>query len=186
MKKAVSLLFLVFGGLAAWAQGSLQFNQVLIATSASGQLTVPANKVWKITSQGTSGGIWYDNYSSDVTGNWSITNPHPCTGATSGSNTVRYLRKRLCPTANNVLVINGTKSNMAASGPLWLPAGTTLAISTTPCVNTLSPNISSNTPYYVYDVTGSGVTYYECAGAINAGVVPNSILASIIEFNIIP
>jgi hypothetical protein len=186
MKKVIAILILISFGLVAYAQGSLQFNQVLIVTSSSGQLSVPANKVWKITSQGTSGGIWYDDYSSNVTGNWTITNPHPCTGATSGSASVRYLRKRLCPTANNVLIINGTKSNMSANGPLWLPAGTTLSISTTPCVNTLNPNMSSNTPYYVYDVTGSGVAYYECAGSINAGVVPNSILASIIEFNISP
>ena len=186
MKKAVSLLFLVFGGLAAWTQGSLQFNQVLIATSASGQLTVPANKVWKITSQGTSGGVYYENWASNQGTSWSVTNPNPCTGATSGSATLRYLYKRSCSSSNNLLIINGVKSKMGANGPIWLPAATTLSISTTPCVNTLSPDITANTPYYVQDQTSSTTYYYECAGAINAGVVPNSILASIIEFNIIP
>lgn len=186
MKKAISLLFLGLGGLAAWAQGSLQFNQVLIVTSASGQLTVPANKVWKITSQGISGGVYYENWAANQSTTWSTTNPHPCTGATSGSATLRYLYKRSCSSSNNLLIINGVKSKMGANGPIWLPAATTLSISTTPCVNTLSPDIPANTPYYVQDLTSSTSYYYECAGAINAGVVPNSILASIIEFNIIP
>jgi len=185
MKKVFAILILFSFGLAAYAQGSLQFNQVLLVTAASGQLTVPANKVWKITSQGISGGVWYENWTSSTV-NWSITNPNPCSGATSGSSSVRYLNKRSCSTSNNLLIINGIKSKMGANGPIWLPAATTLSISTTPCVNTLSPDMPANTPYYVQDYTSSTTYYYECAGSINAGVVPNSILASVIEFNIVP
>lgn len=186
MKKVIAILILISFGLVAYAQGSLQFNQVLLVTTTSGQLTVPANKVWKITSQGTSGGVYYENWASNQNTSWSTTNPHPCSGATSGSTTVRFLYKRSCSTSNNLLIINNIKSKMGANGPIWLPAGTTFSISTTPCVNTLSPDMPANTPYYVQDQTSSTTYYYECAGSINAGVVPNSILASIIEFNIIP
>jgi hypothetical protein len=186
MKKVVSILTVLLFGLASHAQGSLQFNQVLLINAASGQVTVPANKVWKITSQGTSGGVYYENWASNQSVTWSLTNPHPCSGATSGSTTVRYLYKRSCSFSNNLLIINGIKSKMGATGPIWLSAGTTLSVSATPCVNTLSPDMPANSPYYVQDLTSSTTYYYECAGAINAGVVPNSILASIIEFNIIP
>ena len=189
MRNAV--FFLVFAGIISFglsAQGNLQFNQVLVINAQSGTQTVPAGKVWKITSQNLSGGVYYSNWSSTTNSTWSITNPNPCNGATSGTTSIRQVRKYKCPDANNNLVLNGVKTKLGESGPLWLPAGATLGIVETPCVSSLSPNIPSATPYYLEDRTDpNNFQYYnECDGPINAGAVPNSILVSVIEFNIVP
>ncbi len=181
-------LFGLFSSVGLFAQGNLQFNQVLVINAQSGTQTVPAGKVWKITSQNLSGGVYYSNWSSNSNTTWSITNPNPCNGATSGTSSIRQVRKYKCPDANNNLVLNGVKTKLGESGPLWLPAGATLGIVETPCVNSLSPNIPSATPYYLEDRTDpNNLQYYrECDGPINAGAVPNSILVSVIEFNIVP
>ncbi len=170
------------------AQGNLQFNQVLVLNSQSGTQTVPAGKVWKITAQNTSGGIYFYNWSSNDLVTWSVNNPNPCTGATSGTSSLRQIRKRMCPKSNNALVLNGVTTALSESGPFWLPAGATVDILETVCFNTLSPNIPAGTPYFQEDRTDLGDirSYYDCAGPINAGAVPNSILVSVIEFNIVP
>jgi hypothetical protein len=188
MIRSIFLLFFLCNSLGSLlAQGTLQFNQVIVVNSNSGTLTVPVGKVWKVTGQGMSRGVYYENYSSNLSPTWSATNPNPCTGATSGSGSnLRYVRKYLCPTANNGIMINGDRINLSG-GSLWLSSGTSLQITGTPCVNTLTPNIAASTPYYVYETTtGSNVYYWECLGAVNAGVVGNSTVASVIEFNVIP
>lgn len=169
------------------AQGTLQFNQALLISSGSGTVTVPAGKVWKIEGNGLSGGISYSLYSTSyTTPTWSVTNPNPCNGATSGSSgTLNAYTKSPCPTSNNVIVINGVKTQVDANKPMWLPAGTTVSISVTPCVN--STSIAAGVPYYVRDqTTSTTITYYECDGPVNAGTVQNSIMLSILEFNIMP
>ena len=182
------LLALVFAGAKLSAQGSLQFNQVLLLTAQTGQQTVPAGKVWKLTSERQSGGYRYGNHANNLNVTWSATNPNPCTGATSGTVSVRYLGKVLCGTSQNGILVNGTPLRGNQEGALWFPAGTTILVSETPCINTLSPNIPAGTPYYVLDQTNpSGNTgYYECDGPLNLGSVPNTPLYTIIEFNIVP
>lgn len=87
------IITLVFGALLSFgakAQGSLQFNQVLLlSTNSNGQSwTVPAGKVWKVSSASVSGNFsnfmaiglngtsyWYTpNYSVDQ-GRFSLTLP---------------------------------------------------------------------------------------------------------------
>jgi len=180
-------LFGLFSSVGLLAQGNLQFNQVLVINAQSGTQTVPAGKVWKVTSQNPSGGIYFTNWSNgSIT--WSVTNPNPCTGATSGTTSLKYVYKRKCPDSNNKIIINGTKTELGNHGPIWLPAGATLGVSQTPCANTLSPNIPGATPYRVSDLTNPNnqPDYYECDGPINVGFAPNSILVSVIEFNIVP
>jgi hypothetical protein len=180
----MSLGFMMSLGL-VFGQGTLQFNRVLLVNAGSGQVTVPAGKVWKIEANGLSGGIYYQNWSSSSTA-WSATNPNPCNGATTGSASIPYLDKLRCATSNNVLIINGIKTIVDTQKPMWLPAATTVSISSTPCVNGAS--MSAGVPYYVRDYSGGGspVYYMECDGPIQTGTVSNSILVSIIEFNILP
>ena len=102
------LLALAFAGGRAIAQGSLQFNQVLLLTAQTGQQTVPAGKVWKLTAERQSGGYRYGNYSNNLNFTWSPTNPNPCDGATTGSASVRYVVKALCGTSQNGILVNGT------------------------------------------------------------------------------
>lgn len=167
--------------------GNLEFNQVIKMTTASGQLTVPAGKVWKVTASSSGSAVYYLNYSSAFTATWTVTNPNPCNGATTGSNTVEYIRKRQCPDANNKIVIDGVKYNLSTTSPMWLPEASTVELSSTPCVNSQSSAIPVNQAYYVRDETGaSTVAYYECDGPISQGAIPNGIFISIIEFNIVP
>jgi len=181
------VLFLLSVGLSA--QGNLQFNQVLVLNSQSGTQTVPAGKVWKITSFYTAGGVYYGNWSTNFTATWSTGSPNPCTGATSGTSSVRRIEKKRCLSGNNRVLVNGNELDMDGNkGLVWLPAATTLSINTTPCANLLSPDIPSGAPYYLNDQSDpnqSGI-YYACDGAINAGPVPNTLLLTILEFNIVP
>jgi hypothetical protein len=167
--------------------GNLEFNQAIIMTVNSGQLTVPAGKVWKVTASSSGSSVYYSPWTSNTTFTWSLTNPDPCTGATAGSASLQRIYKRQCPDANNKVIVNGKKYTLATSNPLWLPETTTIELSSTPCVNSVSSNIPANTPYYLQDVTsGASVYYVECDGPINQGSVENGIIVSILEFNVIP
>lgn len=167
--------------------GNLQFNQVIKMTASSGQLTVPAGKVWKITASSSGSAVYYSNYSTNAP-TWSLTNPNPCNGATAGSpGTIPYIYKFTCPDANNKLVVDGVKYNLSSNSPMWLPENTTVSLSETPCVNNLTWNIGANQPYRVRDqTTANTVVYYECDGPIPQGAIPNGIFVSILEFNIVP
>lgn len=179
---------LTFAGAKLSAQGSLQFNQVLLLTAQTGQQTVPLGKVWKLTAERQSGGYRYGNYSNNLNFSWTPTNPNPCNGATTGSASVRYIVKALCGTSQNGIWVNGTPLRGNQEGSLWFPAGTTVSVSASPCQNSLSPNIPAGTPYYVRDETNlNAITAYtECDGPLNLGAVPNSPLYTVIEFNIVP
>lgn len=189
MKYRFFLLIMLLFSNGLCAQGNLQFNQVLVINAQSGLQTVPAGKVWKITSFYTAGGVYYGNWSSNFTATWSAGSPNPCTGATSGTSSVRRIEKKRCLYGNNRVLVNGNELDMDGSkGLVWLPAATSLSIKTTPCSNLLSPDIPSGTPYYLNDQSDpnqSGI-YYACDGAINAGPVPNTVLLTILEFNIVP
>ena len=189
MKKLFTIsiiLFFTLGQLFAQG-GNLEFNQVIKMTSASGQLTVPAGKVWKVTASTSGSAVYYANYST-VSPTWTLTNPDPCTGATSGSaGTIPYIYKFQCADANNRIVVDGVKYSLSSSSPMWLPENTTVRLSETPCVNTLTWNIGANQPYRVRDqTTANTVVYYECDGPIPQGAIPNGIFISIIEFNVVP
>jgi hypothetical protein len=166
--------------------GNLEFNQAIIMTVNSGQLTVPAGKVWKVTASTSGSSIYYSNWTSPISSlTWQVTNPNPCTGATSGSSSnIPRIYKYQCPGSNNKIEVNGKKYTLSSSSPLWLPETTTVSLSSTPCVNSVT--VGANTPYLVNDQTPGGTTYYECDGPINPGTVENGIIISILEFNIIP
>jgi len=183
----VAVLVSVFASGTAFGQFSLRFNRVLLLDVNSGSVTVPANTVWKVEATAVSGGIrYYLNSSSWSSTTWSVTNPNPCNGATSGnSGTLPRLGRARCPDANNVMVINGTRTRPDATKPLWLPAGTVVSINQSLCTNTT--NYNAATPHYTLDETATpNVTLIECEGPINPGVVPNSILVSVIEFELVP
>ncbi len=111
MKYLLSLLFLSFLSLSALAQGNLQFNQVL---KVSDQVqTVPAGKVWKVTS------YWQANVTNtsstqSTCGNSSRHTPFVVDGQSF------YVFRNVSTGLNSVY--------MAPSNdfPMWLPAGTTL------------------------------------------------------------
>ncbi len=189
MKYRFFLLAMLLFSFGLNAQGNLQFNQVLVLNAQSGTQTVPAGKVWKITSYYTSGGAYYQNWSSNFNITWSSSNPNPCTGATSGTSNVRRIEKQRCPSGNNRVLINGTQLEMDGNkGLVWLPSGTTVSLIATTCSNTLSPDMPAATPYYLNDQTNPNQSfqYYACDGQINVGPVPNSLLLTILEFNIVP
>lgn len=163
-------------------QGSLQFNQVLVFTAASGQQTVPSNKVWKLESYSPSQARRYTTFGNWGTVNWSTSNPNPCTGATSGSITINYFDHSACPSANTVLSINGQSVVPNSSQPLWIPASGTIEIKANPCYSGPSVNVGANTP--VRDNTQG--TYLCGPISINSGAVSNSPVVTVIEFNIIP
>jgi len=163
-------------------QGSLQFNQVLVFTAASGQQTVPANKVWKLESYSPSQARRYTYFGNYGTVGWGTSNPNPCTGATSGSTTLNYFDHSACPSANTALSINGQSVVPNSSQPLWIPASGTIEITANPCYSGASVNVGANTP--VRDNTQG--TYLCGPITINSGAVSNSPVVTVIEFNIIP
>lgn len=166
----------------AQAQGSLQFNQVLVFTSANGQQTVPANKVWKLESYSPSQARRYTYFGNWGTANWNTTNPNPCTGATSGSTTLNYFDHSACPSANTALMINGQSVVPNSSQPIWIPSSGTVEINANPCYSGASVNVGANTP-----VRDNSQGTYLCGPiSINAGPVNNSPVVTVIEFNIIP
>lgn len=117
MKAVFCLLLLGMAGLQA--QGTLQFNQVLMVSTVD---TVPANKVWKVTSA------------------LSTSQLHNCcsNGATSTSMLVN---------GNTIYISGRSYSDNAGEGnqsfgdytsmPVWLPAQTSLAAG----ANTLSLSV---------------------------------------------
>lgn len=77
MKKIITAFAIIFCVIffthESKAQGNLQFNQVILFDLASGgtqTITVPPGKVWKIetanTGNGSSGGVWIRNASSQA------------------------------------------------------------------------------------------------------------------------
>ena len=180
MKSILSLILLL--PMVVFGQGTLQFNQVMVLTAASGQQTVPANKVWKLESYSPSVARRYTDFGNYGSVGRSTTNPHPCTGATSGSTTLNYFINSNCPSANTALLINGQSVVPNTSQPLWIPANGTVEIIANPCYSGASVSVGANTP--VRDHTQN--TYLCGPITINAGTVANSPVVTAIEFNIVP
>ena len=163
------------------AQGTLQFNQVLLLDNSNSPYTVPVGKAWKIT-QNSYGSRWFLSSLSSFTQNWTGTVPNPCTGATSGSSIVLSTNFSYCggvnwPTAN------GHQLGQGSGAVTWLPSGTVVDIPFTPCSHSTSASIGQNVVY-----RDSRTSAFHCqALQISSGSsVPNSSILSIIEFNILP
>jgi hypothetical protein len=111
MKYLLSLLFLSFLSLSAFAQGNLQFNRVLKVSDQA--QTVPAGKVWKVVS------YWQ--------GNLNVTSNTQSTCANNSRHTpfildgeVYYLFRNVSTGSSNFLIAPSNEL------PMWLPAGSTL------------------------------------------------------------
>lgn len=143
-KRMLMLLPLMFIALTGLKGQSLSFNQSLLVTSASGQVTVPAGKVWKVVS-GLSG-------DGTVTSTLALT--HHCGGSCSGGSCGSYS----CYYRKGLYAVNGIEfsyvygcnscgsgcnslANCPASytygyslsdfkfeGPFWMPAGATFQV----------------------------------------------------------
>jgi len=167
----------------AYAQGTLQFNRVILLADTSGINTVPAGKVWKVTYVNSSTARratgWSPNWNTIT---WSATNPNPCTGATSGSTNTGNVGYSSCPSGNNGFLVNGQRVAFGGGNPLWLPAGIQVEVTGTPCRNSVNISVSNVTLYNGTDA------FYFC-GPLSVAVsnpIQNSPMVSIIEFNIIP
>jgi hypothetical protein len=115
-----TLFCLLVGPLnSVFAQGSLQFNQVLLVSTAS---TVPANKVWKIEALAYNGGAPFASQSASYSFIFSGTRGFDCIA--------RFLingNPVVIPTTYLQNNFNSTSgANFPFSLPMWLPAGTTL------------------------------------------------------------
>jgi hypothetical protein len=165
------------------AQGTLQFNRVILLVDTSGVQTVPAGKVWKVTYVNSSTARRVSSYSQNCcTGWWSATNPSPCSGATSGSSTASSINYANCPSGNNAFLVNGQRIAFGGGNPLWLPAGIQVEVTGTPCRN--SANINAGNEVFVNNTDN----YWFC-GPFSVSVstpIQNSPMVSIIEFNILP
>jgi len=110
MKYLFSLFFLSFLGLSAFAQGNLQFNQVLKVSNQA--QTVPAGKVWKVVS------YWQ--------GNIGVTSNTQSTCAYSGRHTPFILDGEIYFLFKDVATGSSALMGPSNEMPLWLPAGSIL------------------------------------------------------------
>lgn len=106
MKKVIYLAVFLLCGNGLFAQGTLEFNQVLLLGTASNSNvnlgTVPSGKVWKITGMGTEASYYY---SCPVSFN-------------GGANTAFRL--------GAIDAYNGNYQVQNALDDIWLPAGTSI------------------------------------------------------------
>ena len=109
--KNILLILAIAISSASFAQGNLQFNQVKLVTTVE---TVPAGKVWKVESV-----TFTDIPNVSTIGNvWNITSSILINGASRQVRTIRGRDKGS----------TATTDYWEQSFPLWLPAGTSLAI----------------------------------------------------------
>ncbi len=169
MKTNLLIVSLVILTGAVYAQGTLQFNQVLLINSATPQ-QVPNGKVWKVESALFSNET-YVIYSSSQGGSCSCG---------QGNAAYLYAYASIAALATGNLTINGTTYNYTSGGTMWLPAGTSLAsvtISTPPQQSTPATGCYDN--YYI-----SGV--YQGCGPYTPPTATITSIVSVIEFNIVP
>ncbi len=115
-----TLFCLLIGPLnSVFAQGSLQFNQVLLVSTAS---TVPANKVWKIEALAYNGGAPFASGANSYN--------HLFNGNRGFDGIARFLINGspvVLPVAYLTNTFNATSSvNPNFTFPMWLPAGSIL------------------------------------------------------------
>jgi len=150
MKKGVFVLGFLCLCLACLAQGSLQFNQGLLVDSAL--VTVPANKIWKITAvtgseyrlnecidisansthELKSARCGYPTTTASLIGNYSISlfivNNRKIVNAVEGfnSNLTVYSSTNCVNVLTNAYFNCANRATTPNILPMWLPAGTTL------------------------------------------------------------
>jgi hypothetical protein len=156
MKKTIGIASLVLIAACAMAQGNLQFNQALIISGTAPQ-TVPADKVWKVTSMYGSEFVLNQCVTNAAVNNWLGLRCLPLLQAGEGSRSTRvsYFIAQL--TVNGTQVVSeltgmpvagsvandatcsntswATNQNLSCANrtmnpnllPMWLPAGTTVA-----------------------------------------------------------
>lgn len=185
MKKYLFILIAITASLNCFSQGSLMFSEVVLITSSNGTVTVPSGEVWKITK--IIGNPTHHIVSSTTSPSWNATqtNPHPCTGATSGSYTATNIMRGSCYDYEKVF-INGKRTNIKNSGSyldnvVWLPAGTTLYVTSTTCTGS-AVNVATDDIYY-FDNNGS---IPHCGPFSLAASITYSPMVSIIKFKIVP
>lgn len=111
MKKLLPLIIMLIAFAAVKAQGTLQFNQVKLVTTVE---TVPAGKVWKVES---------------VLGDYLVSScsTNPMHRILVNSNNVTVSRSSTVQFNGSCFGWQGIAT--VTSLPIWLPAGSTLAIS---------------------------------------------------------
>ena len=185
MKAPFSILIaLVCSGISLLhSQGTLQFNQVRVLDASSPTYTVPAGKVWKIENISTNRSIYATPPSANFNTTWSAGGTNPCTGASSGTSNVQQLNFSVCRSFPSEFTINGVRHNFITSAPVWLPAGATLQLYGTFCNHTATVSVPAGVPYY-----DAYYGAYLCGPVSFTARTPvtNSILVSLIEFNVIP
>ncbi len=171
------------GASVLYGQGTLQFNQVRVLDASTPTYTVPAGKVWKIENISTSRSIYATPPSANFNITWSASSTNPCTGASSGTSNVQSLNSSLCRSFPTQVVINGVNHNFTPSAPVWLPAGATIQLYGTYCNHTATISVPAGVPYFdnYYGTYLCGPVSYT-----SSTPVTNSILVSLIEFNVIP
>jgi len=180
MKKTIlSLVFISLFGLMSYAQGNLQFSQVKIVSNV--QETVPAGKVWKVTS------IYGNEFRANECINTSLTSTHE----------LRHLR---CAFPAGYWGINESNSTRGYYRISMFYINNTPIISS---VSGLSEESRSYTIFNSTNCTGSQTTNSEIRSCANISTDPNILpiwlpsasiiksagpntFVSVIEFNIIP
>ncbi|MCC6601172.1 MAG: hypothetical protein IT223_10925 [Crocinitomicaceae bacterium] len=158
--KPILLLFSLLFYFPGFSQGTLQFNQVLLVSSASPQ-TVGSGKVWKVVNAYAPSSPKFSASSGSGS----------CGGSCNGSST-RWTSFTVtnpgCPSSSdNQLKINGVTVAYSASSPLWLPAGAVLQGNIVNCTSTAG--------YF----DGQGYSCFCPPSSV-------SFTVSVIEFNIVP
>lgn len=185
MRKIVAFLIIMFPAVKfhLQAQGTLQFNRVMVLDGSQAPYTVPAGKVWKLENRSTAQSRFVSGLGTPFTTTWSGSNPNPCDGSISGSFTVQRVTFSSCQSYNTQILVNGANTAFSSSTPIWLAAGNTLQIFQGVCTHGINLNIPASTPYY-----DNSAGFFYCGPlSVTAGQqVTNSTLISVIEFNVIP
>lgn len=118
--KYVLCITAVCFSLISFSQGTLEFNQVRLVMASDGMQTVPAGKVWKIES--------VFPYAETAAYNIS-TSSTSVSFAGCSTGTLYYYGKYI--NINGEFISFGlSQGGIVTPLPLWLPAGTTLCLST--------------------------------------------------------
>lgn len=126
MKKLIFTIVLVCFVFAGFAQGTLQFSQVLLVGPTP--QTVPAGKVWKVEN------VIYETGTYLKASSGSGQCGSPCNGSTQIWTS--YSNQTCAFTSTTQITVNGVACAIGNTGsPLWLPAGTNLSGSTKTCVD---------------------------------------------------
>ncbi len=170
--KSLVTAFCFLVSVAAFAQGSLQFNQAMIVTAGDGVVTVPANKVWKVMSvfgEATADGQCYALLPYCVNSSW----------ASSSTNDLKVKGFKV----NGKVVWRALEPTFDAEIYYQQPncTGSTTTMSGYPnCSNYVNNDLSKG-----FDELAASLPFWVPAGATLECLGSDSFI-SLIEFNIIP